>query len=409
MQTMGVQTQRIRTLRMILLAVFIFGAGFLAGNHNSLLRAQSDTSPPREAQRPFEAFWQVYNLIRDSYLDRDSISTETLVNGAIQGMMDALGDDFSGYMDPEVFPYLNTDLSGEVEGIGAIVETIEGSTEIRIVSVFDGSPAQKAGIRAGDVFVKVDGVDVTKLGQFELVSKVRGPEGTVVLLTMRRGDELIDFKVTRAKITVPTVEYRILEGRIGYIKLREFNQNAYQQIKEAIQDMNPADLTGVILDLRNNPGGLLSSAIDVASLFIPEGTILIEDFGNNKEEVFKARTDKYIELGVPLTVLVDETSASASELVAGALQDQGKATIIGVTTFGKGTVQTWQQLVNGGGVRLTVARWLTPNGNWIHKNGITPDIIVEWPQEKRDTEHDPQLEAAVDYMKAETSQPAVSR
>jgi carboxyl-terminal processing protease len=403
------QTMRVRTLRAVLLVVMIFGMGFLVGNHNSLLRAQSDTTPPREAQRPFEAFWQVYNLIQDSYLDRDSISTEALVDGAIQGMMDVLGDDFSGYMDPEVFPYLNTDLSGEVEGIGAIVETLEGSTEIRIVSVFDGSPAQKAGIKAGDVFVKVDGIDVTKLGQFELVSKVRGPEGTVVLLTMRRGDELIDFKVTRAKITVPTVEYRVLDGGIGYIRLREFNQNAYQQIKDAIQDLKTSDLTGIVLDLRNNPGGLLSSAIDVASLFIPEGTILIEDFGNNNQEIFKARTDKYVELDVPLTVLVDETSASASELVAGALQDQGKATIIGVTTFGKGTVQTWQTLVNGGGVRLTVARWLTPNGNWIHENGITPDIIVEWPHEERNSDLDPQLEAAINYLKTETAQPTVSR
>lgn len=409
MQTMRMWTQRIRPLRTVLLVAVIFGAGFLAGNHNSLLRAQGDTSPPREAQRPFEAFWQVYNLIQDSYLDRDSISTDTLVNGAIKGMMDTLGDDFSGYMDPDVFPYLNTDLSGEVEGIGAIVEAVEGSTEIRIVSVFDGSPAQKAGIKAGDVFVKVDGIDVTELGQFELVSKVRGPEGSVVLLTMRRGDELIDFEVTRAKITVPTVEYRILEGGIGYIRLREFNQNSYQQIKDAIENLKTNDLTGVILDFRNNPGGLLSSAIDVASLFIPEGTILIEDFGDNNQEVFTARTDKYVELDVPLTVLVDETSASASELVAGALQDQGKATIIGVTTFGKGTVQVWQNLINGGGVRLTVARWLTPNGNWIHKNGITPDIVVEWPHEERTSELDPQLEAAIDYLKTETAQPAVSR
>jgi carboxyl-terminal processing protease len=304
-------------------------------------------------------------------------------------------------MDPETFPMMNNDLSGEVEGIGAVVETVEDTDEVRIVNVLEGSPAEAAGIQSGDIFVAVDGEDITGLSQLDLVSKVRGPEGTTVNLTMRRGEELLEFSIVRARITVPAVEYERLEDDLGYVKLRDFSVNAYDQLNEALNALDVENLDGLVLDLRGNPGGLLSSAIDVASTFLKEGSILIEDFGNGREQESTAN-GRYFGSSLPMAVLVDNNSASASEIVAGALQDNGRATIIGVTTFGKGTVQTWQELVNGGGVRLTIARWLTPNGNWIHDQGITPDIIVEWdPATQTEGDGlDPQLLRALELLRS---------
>lgn len=405
MKFLGAIEERLRPIKLSLLIVVIFIAGFVLGNQHSFSLAQSDTAAPPGVEKSFEPFWQVYNLIQSNYLDRDTVQSDKLVDGAIKGMMDSLGDQFSGYMDPQTYPLLNGDLSGEVEGIGAVVETVEDTKQVRIVNVLDGSPAEAAGLKSGDIFVKVDGADITKLDQLELVTKVRGPEGSKVTLTMQRGDQTLDFTITRAKIEIPTVESKKIDN-FGYVKLRDFSVNAYTQMSDALKSLDVTHLDGLILDLRGNPGGLLTSAIDIASTFIKDGTVLIEDFGNGNEQTYSAN-GKYIG-DFPMVVLVDKNSASASELVSGALQDRGRATIIGVTTFGKGTVQTWQSLVNGGGVRLTIARWLTPNHNWIHEKGITPDVVVEWPEENRDPNNDPQLNAAVDYLTSHTTQPAVS-
>jgi carboxyl-terminal processing protease len=219
---------------------------------------------------------------------------------------------------------------------------------------------------------------------------------------MRRGSDTLDFKITRAKITTPVVESKTLDDGIGYVKLRSFDVNAYQEVNSAIDKLGGKNLKGLVFDLRGNPGGLLNSAIDVASLFLKSGTVLVEDFGNGNKQTYTTN-GKYLGYDVPLTILVDENSASASELVSGAMQDSGRATLVGVKTFGKGTVQTWQQLVNGGGIRLTIARWLTPNGHWIHGNGITPDVVVEWPQNNRDPNNDPQLKAAIESLTTTTT------
>ncbi|MEZ4667722.1 MAG: S41 family peptidase [Anaerolineae bacterium] len=397
MEAIRARWATMKSIPVSVLIVVVFVAGFALGNQHNLIVAQSDLTAPSGTEKPFEPFWQVYNLIQTNYLNRKDITPETLVNGAIKGMMDSLGDQFSGYMDPETFPLLNEDLSGEVEGIGAEVETDLATKSVAIVNVLDGSPAEKVGLKRGDIFVKVNGEDVSTLSQFELVGKVRGKEGTIVVLTMKRDDELLEFTITRAKITVANVEYKVLDNDIGYIKLREFSVTAYQQIVDAIKKIDAQNLDGLIFDLRGNPGGLLSSAIDIGSIFVKDGLLLSEDFGDGRKQDFTANGN-YANLDIPITVLVDENSASAAELVAGALQDQKAATIIGVTTFGKGTVQSWQELVNKGGIRLTTARWLTPNGSWIHGNGITPDILIEWPEDQQDAVHDPQLQGALDYL-----------
>jgi carboxyl-terminal processing protease len=220
---------------------------------------------------------------------------------------------------------------------------------------------------------------------------------------MLRGEERIEFEIVRARIIIPNTETATF-GDIGYVKLNEFTGEARDNLDAAIESLNPEDLSGLILDLRGNPGGFLDSAVEVASAFIEEGNlILTEDFGERFDAVtFEANGD-YLDLGIPIVVLVDETSASASELVTGAWQDYGVVTVIGEITFGKGTVQTWQELSNGGGIRLTIARWLRPSGEWIHGVGITPDIIVEWTPEHFDEvgnpETDPQLAAALEYLR----------
>lgn len=381
--------------------VVVFGAGFLIGSHNGTLNAQDSGRP--DTTQLFAPFWQVYDLIHTDYVDpnNNTVTPEQLVDGAIQGMVDALGDEFSGYMPPDVYQMQNEYLEGEFEGIGATIRTLENDGGIEVVSVFENSPAQQAGVQPGDIFVAVNGESVTGFNQSQVALKVRGPAGTEVVVTMKRGEELIDFIIIRARIEIPNIEARIEDGNIGYIRLFQFTSDARQQLDNAARSIDVENLDGLILDLRGNPGGLLNTAVDIASAFISEGVILVEDFGGDQEPVIFKATGSYLNIDVPLVLLVDKGSASASELVAGALQDADRATIIGETTFGKGTVQTWRQLANGGGVRLTIARWTTPDGNWIHQQGITPDVEVVLTQDDRDADRDPQLDAALDFLLAQ--------
>jgi carboxyl-terminal processing protease len=385
--------------------VIAFLVGFLVGTQSDLTLAQDNTQPPPEAEESFASFWQAYNLIQSDYLDK--VAPETLVNGAIDGLMNALDDQFSGYMDPEVFPLLNQDLEGEISGIGVVIRTNEDD-EIEVVGILEDTPAQRAGVQPGDIFAEVDGQDMTGVNQTELATLVRGPEGTTVNIVFRRGEDMIPFTIERARIEVPNVEAEALSEDIGHVRLNSFTPDARRELEDAIASLNPDQLEGLILDFRGNGGGLLDSAIDVASLLIPEGTVLVEDFGE-RQVTLEARGNA-VNYDLPIVLLVDETSASASELVAGAWQDYDLVTVIGETTFGKGTVQTWHPLINGGGVRLTIARWLTPQGNWIHDVGVTPNITIEWnPLSAEEFEDDVQLEAAVQFLRGELTQPAIAQ
>lgn len=399
--------QRIRQLPMVAVIAVVFAAGFALGHHTPSTYAQTQFTQPGDVSSDFEPFWQVYELIQKEYVDpeNDPIAISLLVDGAIQGMVEALDDQNSGYMNPELYPILFDDLSGAIEGIGVVIQNNAEFGGIEVMNVMQGTPAAKAGIKIGDIFAAVNGEEVLGLSQIELAAKVRGPAGTSVSITMLRDGERVEFTLTRARIEIPNIESRLIDGtQIGYVKLNEFTSSARAEIDNAIDALDPDTLDGLIIDFRGNPGGLLTSAINVASAFIKDGTILIEDFGNNREQIFQAN-GSYRALDIPLVVLVDEHSASASELVAGALQDTGAATIIGEETFGKGTVQTVQELVNGGGLRLTVARWLTPNRHWIHGAGITPDIIVDWDPESFDDANDPQLASAVDHLQSMVYKP----
>lgn len=391
-------------IHVYLVATIIFVAGFALGNLTNPATAQNIGNLSQEEEELFQPLWEAYQLILDQYVDPydEMITPQQLLDGAISGMVDALGDQYSGYMNPESFAMQNSDLSGEFEGIGVVIRVNEDVGGIEVVNVLVGSPAESAGVQVGDVFRTVDGVDVSEDTNLELATKVRGPAGTDVEITFEREGELIDLTITRARITIPNIESSVLENtNIAYIRLNQFTSEARQQIDEAFAELEVNSRDGLIFDLRGNPGGLLTSAIDISSAFIENGTILIEDFGENRDEIVFEATGDFSGIAVPLIVLVDETSASASELVSGALQDTDNAIIIGETTLGKGTVQTWRSLSNGGGLRLTIARWLTPERNWIHGAGVTPDIVIDWDPENGSEfggPNDPQLSAAIEYL-----------
>jgi carboxyl-terminal processing protease len=411
-------TERIPTS---ILVAIIFVAGFVIGSqYTVIMAAQSGPALPADVEPDFAAFYQAYNLIEDQYLDVPEV--EVLVDGAIRGMVKALDDPYSNYVDPELFSLESDDYDGEIQGIGVVISVDEVTEEIIVVNVMADTPAERAGIQEGDAFAIVDEENVLGLTYLELALRVRGPAGSTVDITMRRGDEMIDFTIERARIPIPNVEWELLDGDIGYIYMAQFTRVSRPQVDDALTQLKDSDLNGLIFDLRGNPGGLLSSATEIAGLFLEQGVILIEDFGDGEKTIFKVQDDlvlqieedseriytrnsAYSDLDIPIIVLLDDRSASASEVVAGAWQDHGVVTIIGQTSFGKGTVQIQNTLINGGGARLTVARWLTPEGNWISGQGVTPDIMVEIPEGITfDEEDDPYMAAAIDFINSENAE-----
>jgi carboxyl-terminal processing protease len=273
------------------------------------------------------------------------------------------------------------------------------------VSIFEGSPAEQAGLQPTDQIVRVEGKDITELTQEEGIALVRGPAGTPVRLGILRVGEadILKFEVLRGKIVVPSIETKVLEGNIGYVRLSQFEFSTAPDLRVALQNIDANNLDGLIIDVRGNPGGYLTTVIDVASAFIPDGNIVLERTPNNETE--HPALGNAIAADVPMVILVDQGSASASELLAGALQDHHRATVVGMQTFGKGSVQSWFELTNGGGVRITISRWYTPDGHSVSEVGIQPDVVVEYvPDENADN----QLEAAIQVLQG-TYQPIVNQ
>ncbi len=372
-----------------LLAV-IFSLGFLAGQ-----LAQTPTNALSDTEQVFESFWDAFDIIESRYID--PVDVDALVDGAIDGMVRALGDAHSGYIRPELYRR-SVDYSGEFTGIGVIVEANADSGKLEVVTVIPESPAARAGMKPGDVFLEVDGERVTDYSHAELSALMQGPRGTAVSVTIQRGAEPITFDMVRETFPLPNVSWAVISDNIAHITMLDFNDLSRAQLDEAFDAVDINNTHGLIFDIRDNPGGTLASAIEIGSAFIEDGVLLRQVARNAAEEVTRTRGG-FADIKAPIVVLVDETSASAAEVIAGAMQDYGVATILGEPTFGKGTVQNIPALANGGGLRLTVRRWLTPDGHWIHDQGITPDIIVEWnPEDDAARTNDLQLKAAVDYL-----------
>lgn len=360
--------------------------------------AQAGT--PQELETLFAPFWQTWNLVLDQYVDQP-VDQEAMMRGAIRGMLDSLGDQHTSYLDPEMFERSNAQLEGEeYEGIGAWVD-ISGDF-LTIISPMPGSPAEEAGLRPNDIVIAVDGDDMTGIDGELVRQRIIGPEGTSVTLTILRDGEAEPFDVTvkRASIVVPTVDSRMIEeDNIAYIRLYTFGDATTRELRSALNDLLQQDPDGLILDLRYNGGGYLETAIEVVSEFIGDGVVMVEEFGDGTTEIFEAQSGG-LATEIPLVVLINEGSASASEIVGGAVQDRERGVLVGVTSFGKGSVQTYSPLVNDqGAVRVTIARWLTPNGHQIHGVGLTPDFIIEFTEEDFTANRDPQLEKAIELLK----------
>ena len=353
------------------------------------------SATPEDLVTLFAPFWEAWDLVHRDYVDQPVNDVE-LMRGAIKGMLASLGDDHTSYMDPKTFKEENESLAGNYEGIGAYVDTT--GDFLTIISPIPSSPAEKAGLRAGDQIIKIDGVDMSNISPELVRQKVLGPAGSVVVLTVKRKDvdEPFDVSITRDKIVIASVESKMLENNIGYIKLNTFGDTTTKELVEQITKLKNNGAKGYILDLRNNGGGYLQTAVEVASQFIAEGTIVVEKYGDERQNDVYSAIPGDLATDVPVVVLINEGSASASEIVAGALQDYKRGALVGKTSYGKGSVQIWTPLSNDqGAVRITIAKWLTPLERTIHKVGLTPDVEVEYTEEDFNSNQDPQLDAAI--------------
>lgn len=393
----------------ILLIVFLALTG-LAGAFYGGMWVGSSFQPVVEEEEPnyltssdpdlaalFSPFFQVWDIIHEQYIDQPLNDTK-LMQSAIGGLMEGLGDEHSSYMDPLTYQQVNADLEGSYTGIGAWVDT--SGEYVVVVAPMPGSPAEAAGIQTGDKVVAIDGEDMTGIDPSLALQSILGPADTVVTLTIEREgeDELLEFSITRAEIEIPVIEYRMLDDNIAYIYLSQFSINAGEKVREALNELLAQNPVGVILDLRNDTGGYLDAAFDVTSAFIQSGPIMLEEIGDGSKQTYSAY-ENAIAPDIPLVVLVNGGSASASEITAGAIQDRGRGTLVGTITYGKGSVQNWIKLEgDNGAIRVTIARWLTPDGNQINKVGLTPDVVVEYTQEDADAGIDPQLDKAVEII-----------
>lgn len=356
-----------------------------------------NASTPGDVQQLFTPFWEAWNIIHDQYVDQP-VDDTALMQGAIRGMMEAVGDDYTYYMDPQVYETETSSLSGEYQGIGAYVDT-QGDF-LTIVTPIEGSPAEAVGLRPGDMIVAIDGEDMTGFTPEEARQRVLGEAGTTVVLTIAREGEVdtLEFSVVRAKISVPSVTGEMLDNGIAYVDINTFGENTTAELRAKLDELLAEKPKGIILDLRFNPGGYLHTSVEVMSEFIDSGLLVIEQYGDGSRDTFNALGNGKA-TDVPMVVLINEGSASASEIVAGALQDYGRAPLVGVQSFGKGSVQIWSPLSNNqGAARVTIAKWLTPKERAINHVGLTPDYIVEMTDDDYTNDRDPQLDKAVEVL-----------
>jgi carboxyl-terminal processing protease len=363
---------------------------------------------PEGLQSLFVPFWEAWNIVHNEYVDQP-VDDVALMQGAIHGMIGALGDQHSSYMDPKTFEAANAGLSGEYEGIGAYVDT---TTEyLTIISPIPGSPAERLGLQAGDRIIAIDGEDMTGIDAELVRHRVLGPAGTTVVLTIAREGEpkSLDFTITREKIVVDSASGEMLDNGIGYIQITTFGDRTTQELRAALASVMAQNPGGLVIDLRNNGGGYLQTSVEVASEFIPDGVILYEQYGDGQRITYDAiKGGQATE--IPIIVLINEGSASASEIVAGAIQDSGRGKLVGTTSYGKGSVQNWVPLSNNqGAVRVTIAKWLTPGERTINEQGLTPDAEVELTIDDRNAGLDPQLDKAVELLLQEVGSSAASQ
>lgn len=341
----------------------------------------------------------IQRLINAEFLYTDEMSEEILNESAIKGYVEGLGDPYSVYYDAEETKSLMESTSGEFGGIGVVLTQDINTMIISFTNVYEDSPGEKAGFKDGDILYKVDGEEVSDQDLDQVVSKIRGEKGTEVEITVLRGEDMEEYTgiAIRDIIELTTVSYELLEDSIGYIAVSGFEKVTYHQFAEAIEDLETQGMAGLIVDLRNNPGGNLSTVCEMTDLILPEGIIVYTEDKNGNKQI--EMSDEEHQLELPLVVLVNGNSASASEIFAGAVQDYGAGKIVGTTTYGKGIVQQIYSLSDDTALKITTSEYFTPNGRNIHGKGIVPDVVVEYEYDEMNPEADNQLQAAIRILK----------
>jgi carboxyl-terminal processing protease len=402
------KSQKIATAIFFLLVITgVFGAGFYLGNAQDGKSGRSPIAYSKEAKNAalggpddafdFNLYFEVWDSLKTNYVDKNKLKDRDLFYGSLEGLAASTKDPYTVFMSPNLTKEFYDDLSGTFDGIGA--EIGMRNEMITVIAPLEGMPAQKAGLRAGDKIYAINGESALGLTVNEAVKKIRGPKGTEVILTIIRDEKKpAEIKIIRDKIIVASVKTEMRTDGLYVIKVNSFNDDTESLFNKAVEDVLVKKPKGIILDLRNNPGGYLSTAVSMASEWIEAGPIVIEQFGENKATDHvsngRARLKNF-----KTVVLLNEGSASASEIVAGALRDYKKASLIGEKSFGKGSVQTVQDLSDGSSLKITVAKWLTPGGDFINDKGIEPEIKVEITEDDINKNRDPQLNKAIEFLK----------
>jgi len=380
-------------LVIIILGVFGLGVWFGKG------QVACDVCAPEDLD--FSLFWETWRVIERKFVDKASINVQDMVYGAISGMVNSLGDPYTVFMEPDDTKRFIEDVKGSFEGVG--MEVGIKNNQLTVIAPLEGTPAQKAGLRAGDAIVKVDGELTSDMTVDEAVNRIRGARGTEVVLTIFRKDweEEREVKIVRGVIEVPSLKWELLaDDNIAYLHLYHFTEKAAYDFRKAAIEILESPANKVVLDLRNNPGGYLEVAQDIAGWFLKSGeVVVIEDFGEGKEQkLYKAEGNGLLG-SYSLVVIINEGSASGSEILAGALRDNLGVKLIGESSFGKGSVQELEKLKGGSSLKITIAKWLTPKGELITDKGLEPDVKVEITEEDVAAEKDPQLDKAIEIIK----------
>jgi len=395
----------------VLLLLVGFGAGVgamwfvgadLQRAVSTLVPGQSAPAVAASPEESLDLLHDVWTILQDEYVDPEDLEHQEMLRSAASGMVEAVGDPHTVFVEPLSASIMDQDMRGSFEGIGVSVDMVDG--RIVIVRPLATSPAFHAGIQEGDIIVAVDGEPLEGKTLTEVISMIRGPRGTVVRLLIEREGVAEPFvvPVTREKVELPTVESRMVEGGIAYVRLAEFNAIAHDRLREALKELLEQEPKGLIFDLRGNPGGYLDMAVEVAGEFLPKGTLVLTENQRDREPREYRVRGQGLATDVPLVVLVDGGSASASEIVAGAIRDHQRGTLIGEVTYGKGSVQNPHRLADGSSLRVTIARWYLPNGDNLDgalgQRGIVPDVEVKPSPEEVQAGKDPQLDRAVAFL-----------